>query len=862
MVTPNLDTDSLFYTRGVFNRIITRATRYGKNGKGKLLENVTFDPEGYDPKAITSLVYENQNCFFQCLDYIYTKHETYKSRFEQYVTTIMPLYRTKYNNGQCYVTLADMIDIVNLLQLPAKFMVSMSVDNFKAANADSYLSHFVDREKLTHVTMYYFSNVTMNEHKYVSFAGETCIFGVYGIENVDNDPPSHFHCVLLDADCRSWNMVKARCRSCYDWLNLLEYSDGRKMVNLHYNFNPTLFLQPSALTEYKLAQHFQECRRCDNCFRNYKSTITTDEEHKASERCKAAQANNNRTAGWRAQNSRMRKKKSIEGKRRLALAEKENRKLKVEDIIFNVDIRREDLFTNVWFADIECLVGKETNYRHVPFLVVLKAIDRSTINRGLYIYWGRDCMRQFCTKLLEQVNWRQAKIKHTSHTLIEVRGTLYFHNGSGYDANLVIHGLLQLLPPDMKIEILKRGSKILTFNIKKNLELRDFYLIIGSSLARLCADFKVPDHLAKKTLEVEIWKITSFEMAEKYKDKLIEYCVNDVTALEYVYKEFAPALFSICPKVLLCDSMTLAAHGLNMWKQMESKELLEQLLIPNTEFYNLFRSMYHGGRVNLVLGRYDSILWGTVNDPECYENLHTPHCHFSLDEEGIKEVLYVVDRSDTMLERLILVDVVSLYPAEMKNNNFPYGTLKEVKYEKDEDQCHMADKLQRIIRRGKKHDPITVEGYDGYVDTESSCSGDYLEYGILKATMFKSFYQVDMDVTREDLLIAFVIRKNEKTGDTPEQSLAPFRDFWITGIELFEALRIPHKAYNLLRIKKVLYFEKSGKLFEQYITMLFEIKKKYSGDKSSSMYMAAKLLMNALSGRCSHNLQKAQSLSR
>lgn len=62
-----------------------------------------------------------------------------------------------------------------------------------------------------------------------------------------------------------------------------------------------------------------------------------------------------------------------------------------------------------------------------------------------------------------------------------------------------------------------------------------------------------------------------------------------------------------------------------------------------------------------------------------------------------------------------------------------------------------------------------------------------------------------------------------------------------------EAVKI---GYKLLSIHEYIEFDLYQHVFKKYIGKIFKIKDDNKNNKNSAMYVAAKLLMNALSGTC------------
>lgn len=278
-----------------------------------------------------------------------------------------------------------------------------------------------------------------------------------------------------------------------------------------------------------------------------------------------------------------------------------------------------------------------------------------------------------------------------------------------------------------------------------------------------------------------------------------------------------------------------------MWKIMEAKEMIESIYLPiSLADYNLFRNMYHGGRVLPTIASYDTLLWKEggaspfLPNPG-YDNEEGSDSHFNWPEG---------ERERWLADELKMVDVVSLYPYVMLFNKYPIG--KYTKYtlpvHRQEEE---ASRISRIIQNGK----YSVVGQDNSSSSSSSSSSHFvddaeefvhkvenLEYSALKERMFRCCYQVDMCVERP-ILVAFLIRKNEESG-SPEQSLRPFEDYWVTGVELFEAIKV---GYTLQRVKSVIAWPRAVPVFKNYISALFKIKEANKHDKSSAMYIAAKV---------------------
>lgn len=474
------------------------------------------------------------------------------------------------------------------------------------------------------------------------------------------------------------------------------------------------------------------------------------------------------------------------------------------------------LTKNIWFCDFESFPAKDGT--HIPYLICLKEIDNASSMKSFY---GKTCLREFANFIMRGKT---------------VAGYLFCHNGSGYDFNLILLALLENgWIPKEGLQILSRGTKILTAQIKTtpvSLTLRDSYLYLPSSLARLCKDFKIPQSFSKAAFDHS--KIKSFKDFGKHMKECIDYCKLDVLALEEIYKKFAAGLWKVTP-VLLPQNMSLASHAFEMWKHMENAAVIRSIELPDLATYKLLRQMYHGGRTLCTVKKYDSHVLELIAEMnEDGESLFYDGEALSYDTWG--NICYTFDNTPAdKCSELKLVDVVSLYPFCMFKFQYPVGKFVGTRDVLQNDQEKIADHMSNTINGGKWYAIAEEDLFEG-IKVENS------EYSSLKSAMFKSCYQVDMDCP-QDIFVAFVMRKED---DAPVQNLKKLRNFWITGVELFEAIKI---GYKLLRVKKIMSWERSAPIFKKYIETLFKIKEEHKADKSNVMYIVAKLLMNALSGK-------------
>lgn len=529
----------------------------------------------------------------------------------------------------------------------------------------------------------------------------------------------------------------------------------------------------------KESEHFSKCKRCPDCFKHFLD-------------------------GGRHY---------VSCKRRAFIPGKQHEPIKV--LPFKKAKSEEWQNTkNVWFCDFESFCNKDGI--HVPYLICLKEIGKPESMRS---FFGKPCLKEFADYIMKGKT---------------VTGYLFCHNGSGYDFNLILLALLKHgYIPDSGMTILTRGTKILTADIKKkpcSLNLRDSYLYLPSSLSRLCKDFKIDQGKSKTSFDHN--KIKSYQDFSKHMIECIAYCKRDVEALEEIYVKFAAGLWKIAP-VSLPASMSLAAHAMEMWKNMEGTVVVNSIPIPKYSDYLILREMYHGGRVLCTTKAYNSDMYEQTIEVDEDNRSTFFNEDTALSEDSFEAIQHVMDNlRPNQKEELKLVDVVSLYPFCMKQFLFPGGKFCGTRDIAESDKEKIAIDMFNTIKAGK------WSTIDSYLEVRAENQG----YSLIKAEMFRSCYKVDLDCP-QSIYVAFIMRKE---NFSPVQNLKNLRDFWVTGVELFEAIRI---GYTLKKVSAVMSWEKSMPIFKNYIETLFKIKEEYKKDKSNVMYIVAKLLMNALSGK-------------
>jgi hypothetical protein len=189
------------------------------------------------------------------------------------------------------------------------------------------------------------------------------------------------------------------------------------------------------------------------------------------------------------------------------------------------------------------------------------------------------------------------------------------------------------------------------------------------------------------------------------------------------------------------------------------------------------------------------------------------------------------DNFDGKIEdALVLLDIVSQYPAAMRYNKYPTGKPITKKFD-----VFYGTELAKTIMKTVLQNPKTDK------------------YHSLKEKMFRTVFCVDINPPK-DIFVAFLMSRDENKKN--RQNLYRKTNVWYSGIEIFEAIKV---GYTLEVVHGQVGFPSSKLIFSRYIDKLFQIKEANKADKSSVLYLAAKMLMNSLYGKFAQKIQKQYS---
>lgn len=373
--------------------------------------------------------------------------------------------------------------------------------------------------------------------------------------------------------------------------------------------------------------------------------------------------------------------------------------------------------------------------------------------------------------------------------LQDIKGYLYYYNGSGFDNFLHLQGMINNGFEVNNKSFIKSNGRIIGFNHHSKLKVRDLYLYIGTSLKRACKEWGVPLDLSKKDFDHNL--IRSWKDTETHKDEIIEYLHYDVTSLVELYKIYSRAMYE-CFSLDINRSVTPSHYSLLCWAS--ECEYIKDIYIPHVgEEEDDDRDAYRGGRVTPQYKQFES------EDLAAYMNGY-------MVEDEVKD--YLID-----------ADVNSLYPSVQKGNTFACGKWKYKYFKKNDDP-----------RIKEKHIEEQLSELDFINDLRNE--------ELIKRRMYK----VDVKCPT-DLLTPFLLSRDNKTGKL-EQNLHRKYEQWYWGVELIEAIILGYKVLHIHTIKE---FEKAYKLFDKYVTKCWQGRIDNPGPCVKNLVF--KKMMNSLTGK-------------
>lgn len=213
---------------------------------------------------------------------------------------------------------------------------------------------------------------------------------------------------------------------------------------------------------------------------------------------------------------------------------------------------------------------------------------------------------------------------------------LYAHNLSKFDGGFLLKHLVKF---NIKIDPLFKDSKWISVKLnygkKKNLWIRDSFLLLPDSLKELSKAFNIKDpkylfphkfvtlskilnnYIGKYPNKKHFYKITSEEYKTQYADnwnlreEAIKYCMNDCIALHQILSEFNNKIYDLYG---LCINKypTIPSLALGIFRSNFLSDDMKIPLIGGPLYDQLYKS-YTGGATDMYIPHGKNIYWYDVN---------------------------------------------------------------------------------------------------------------------------------------------------------------------------------------------------------------------------------------------------------
>lgn len=317
-----------------------------------------------------------------------------------------------------------------------------------------------------------------------------------------------------------------------------------------------------------------------------------------------------------------------------------------------------------------------------------------------------------------------------------------------------------------------------------NITTFDLNLHIPGSLKNNCKAFGVDTSKCKGDFDHKL--MIDWSCVDKYEHQWRPYLELDIVSLREMYKKYATSVFTDF-NLNCIDYMTLSSLAFKYWRTTIDEKVH---LLPYNEDKWMRKSIY-GGRCYpikryFVSSQYEDAKEGKIK----YEDIND----------------YLAD-----------ADVVSLYPTAMAKT--------------DKDKTFLKD-----------HN-IGEYPVGDYTVDENQLRLDFIKNELNKGVFKKPYFVIEADIIPNKELVNAVLPRRDETGNL-HWDLFDIKRGVYNSVDIRRALLM---GYKVEKIYRCLYWEKSKRIFEQYINLVFEMKKK--AQKDTPQYTVAKLMMNALYGK-------------
>jgi hypothetical protein len=335
---------------------------------------------------------------------------------------------------------------------------------------------------------------------------------------------------------------------------------------------------------------------------------------------------------------------------------------------------------------------------------------------------------------------------------------------------------------------MKKGSQLMCLETTGGLRVWDLCLFTKCSLAAACKSYQVPEELWKTSFKHD--KIKSYEDAFEHEEECKTYCEQDIKALEAVYAQFAGKMWSLF-SINVTKCITLSQFAFEYWRSTLQDE---KIVLPTESDYRFIRRGLFGGRCGPQYTHY-------ISDE--YERLMTQyHQNGRINQTDI----------DELEDCTVMLDVVSLYPSQMKFGVYPLGAYSWLLQE----EC---DALVNSINHVS-----TNEDFIGFAEVDVVCP--------------------------KQLITSFLMSRGD--NNSLDQNLCDKYNQVYPSTELYEAVRL---GYVVTKVHRAIRFGTLGNPFVSFIDKIFALKQAAAVEpKDPVQYEIAKLMMNSLSGKMSQHV--------
>lgn len=321
--------------------------------------------------------------------------------------------------------------------------------------------------------------------------------------------------------------------------------------------------------------------------------------------------------------------------------------------------------------------------RHIPNLVIVKNVYDSAESK---VFYGDRCLQEFVAYV---------------QTYNAGNNIMIAHNSGRYDTRLVLSAICR--EAGMEPSLITRGTNILCMDIvssdkKRKVRFIDSFNFLPQSLASIASEMKfsskgtfpiyfntsenqdyigpVPDisqyivpRTSREYEELKAWHAEEVATTEVWslKDKLIEYCQQDVDLLCKVVEQFDINCRKMCPEFTISPWMYITGpafvhKAIMTYAWMDIEDRLENSTVDKGD--------------KLAVGNYlselaQSTVWACLLPAE----YHFARKTLRGGRTDLKAVHYKLTDEDRAAGRIIrYADIVSSYPSQQLKHKYPVGT--------------------------------------------------------------------------------------------------------------------------------------------------------------------------------------------